>query len=769
MANIFDLEGIIRLNDAQFLAGINKAKTVAGNFAKVTGVAIGAATAAMGALAKSSVDVSKGFDSSMSQVAATMGYSVEELNTAGSEASNTFEQLSNFAQQMGSTTAFSAKQAADALNYMALAGYDADTSMNMLPNVLNLAAAGGIELARASDMVTDAQSALGLSLDQTTELVDKMAKASSKSNTSVEQLGEAILVVGGTAKNLKGGTTELSTALGILADNGIKGAQGGTALRNIITSLSAPTNEAAGVMNDLNLKMFDAEGNIRSLNDVFGDLSASLSTMSQEGRMNVISSLFNARDMKSAEALLAAVGDKVAAVNSALMNSGIAWDKYADGAEAAGQTVEQWVSTWAQDAQYYMNELGMSAEEAAKALSEDYVISLEDSDAMLKVISDTLENQSNRWDELSGYIDDATGAAQAMADVQLDNLEGDITLFKSALEGAQIAIGQGLTPALREFVQFGSKGLSDMTQAFKEGGLSGAMESFGTILADGLTMIVEKVPEFVSAGGKLLSALATGIVNSFPTLVNSALQLVSYFVQTIGSNLPAVASSAISIIQTLADGLVASLPEMVPSVVDIILGIVDTLTDPNNLSAMIDASIAVILAFANGLITALPRLIEKAPEIVSNLVTAISDNADKLLDAAWTLITSLAGALVDNLPLLAEKGVEMVFSIGDGIKSVISSAWDWGVELIQNFIDGILNKARDLVNAVAGVIGSAFGVTMEDRGAIGADYYTPTVSGSRGGNVVNFTQNNYSPKALSRTEIYRQTTTQFAMMQGGTV
>lgn len=171
---------------------------------------------------KSAVNAGMSFDSSMSQVAATMGYSLEELNTVGSEASATFEQLSTFAQEMGSTTAFSASEAADALNYMALAGYDAETSMQMLPNVLNLAAAGGIDLASASDMVTDAQSALGLSLDETSIMVDQMAAAASKSNTSVQQLGDAFLTIGANAKSLSGGTTELATALGILADNGIK-------------------------------------------------------------------------------------------------------------------------------------------------------------------------------------------------------------------------------------------------------------------------------------------------------------------------------------------------------------------------------------------------------------------------------------------------------------------------------------------------------------------------------------------------------------------
>ena len=177
---------------------------------KAAAIGLTAATVAVGGFAAASVNTGMAFDSSMSQVAATMGYSVAELNDATSEASQNFSQLREFAMEMGANTAFSASDAAGALNYMALAGYDAEKSMTMLPNVLNLAAAGGIDLALASDMVTDAQSALGLSLDETAGLVDKMAAASSKSNTSVQQLGDAILTVGGTAKNLSGGTTELS-------------------------------------------------------------------------------------------------------------------------------------------------------------------------------------------------------------------------------------------------------------------------------------------------------------------------------------------------------------------------------------------------------------------------------------------------------------------------------------------------------------------------------------------------------------------------------
>ena len=99
------------------------------------------------------------------------------------------------------------------------------------------------------------------------------------------------------------------------------------------------------------------------------------------------------------------------------------------------------------------------------------------------------------WDKIGASILDAKGAASEMAATQLDNLAGDVTLFKSALEGAKIAISDVLTPSLREFVQFGTDGLSKITEAFKADGLAGAMEAFGTILSDGINMIVNKAPE----------------------------------------------------------------------------------------------------------------------------------------------------------------------------------------------------------------------------------------------------------------------------------
>ena len=323
-------------------------------------------TAAVAGLGTAAVTTAANFESSMSQVQATMGITKDSMSMLNGESVNTMDALGDLAKQMGSTTAFSASECADALNYLALAGYDTQQMADTLPIVLNLAAAGGIDLASASDMVTDAMSALGMETSQASTMVDQMAKTASSTNTSVAQLGEGILTIGATAKSIQGGTAELNTALGILANNGIKGAEGGTHLRNVILSLQNPTDKAAACMESLGVQVYDSQGNMRSLNDILGDLNTAMDGMTAAEKANIISQIFNKTDLASVNALLANTGDT--------------------------------------------------------------------------------------WDELQNSIVNSTGAAQQMADTQLDNLQGQLTILKSALEGLAISIGELLMPYIKTIV-----------------------------------------------------------------------------------------------------------------------------------------------------------------------------------------------------------------------------------------------------------------------------------------------------------------------------
>ena len=293
--------------------------------------------------------------------------------------------------------------------------------------LVSLAASGGMELARASDMITDTQSALGLSLSQTAELVDKMAKGASKTNTSVGQLGDAMLTVGGTAKMLSGGTTELATALGLLADNGTKGAEGGTALRNILMSMSS--DKFKNVFGELGVSAYDANGKMRDMNDILSEMNQVMSSMTDEKKTKIISKAFNKYDLKAVNALL-------------------------------GTT-------------------------------------------------------SQRWNEVSDAIENSAGSSAKMAETQLDNLSGNLTKFKSALEGAQIEISDKLSPTLSEFVKFGTEGLSKIVDAFSKNGFEGAIEAFNGVLGDALKTISKMLPDFIKAGTKIAEGIFKGRLLEF--------------------------------------------------------------------------------------------------------------------------------------------------------------------------------------------------------------------------------------------------------------
>lgn len=601
-----------------------------GRFSKAFGSAIPiAAAAAAAAIAlvaakvveftKESVGVGMEFDKAMSQVAATMGKTTDEI-----------QELNEFAQEMGATTAFSATQSAEALNYMALAGYDAETAMSMLPTVLNLAAAGNMDLAVASDMVTDAQSALGLSLEETSEMVDKMAMASSKSNTSVQQLGEAFLTVGGTAKNLSGGTTELAQMLGVLADNGIKGAEGGTALRNVILSLSAPTDAAAKKMEELGLAVFDAEGNMRPMPEIFADLNDAMEPLTQQEKTEALNTIFNKVDLKSANALL-----------------------------------------------------GTSAE---------------------------------RFDELSDSIDGAAGAAQKMADTQLDNLAGDITLLQSATEGFQISISNYLTPSLRALAQVGGNAFSELKAAWDDsmgsGNFTGAGEEIGRQLTNVINQVVSLAPQLISTAVELVGGFLAGIVQSLPSFISA---VVTAIVQSIPMLLEAtfrVIDALVAALPTMADSLVSAIPEIIGAVAeaiprtievmvagftDLINGVVAALPDivsalvramPTIIPMLVNALVSSVEALIQGFITLFTAVIEAIPTIVAALVPMIPE-----------IVNGLVTALVECIPALVEGFVQLFLAFVEATPLIIAEILPMIPQIIATIVASIVQMVPRLMSA----------------------------------------------------------------------
>lgn len=309
-----DREKIDKWKDGFFEAD----SVIQGTFIKGTKaatVAAGALGTATAAAVKASVSQYSDFDDSVRNVVATMGL-------AGQEAKNTYDKLYAAAQSAGQSTKFTAGQSADALNYLALAGYKADQAISVLPSVLNLAQAGNMELAKASDLATDSMAALQLEAtkENLTLFGDRLAKTASTANANITQLGEGILKVGASANVLKGGTTELNTALGVLANRGTKGAEAGTVLRNVILALSAPTAKAKKELTTLGVSALDADGNMRPLNETFADFNRKMAAMSDSEKMASLKNIFNRNDIADVQNLMDGVNKEWATLEAGIKN-----------------------------------------------------------------------------------------------------------------------------------------------------------------------------------------------------------------------------------------------------------------------------------------------------------------------------------------------------------------------------------------------------------------------------------------------------------------
>lgn len=310
--------GYLDLDTSKFKSALNTAKSQLSSFGdsslnasqKFTSVGQGlktigssltkAVTLPLVGIGTAAVATAANFEKSMDNVAALSGATGKDL-----------EKLTNLAKQMGETTQFSASEAADALGYMALAGWNTEQSMKGLPGILNLAAASGMGLAEASDMVTDYLSAFGEEADQAGRMADVLAKAQASSNTTAQQLGEAFKNCAVNA-NAFGLDIEQTTAvLGKLADQGLKGSEAGTALNAVFRDMSSKMKDGAIAIGDTNVKITDAQGNFRSLADIVTDVEKATDGLSESEKMVALQSTFTADSIKAMGILMNTGGDTI--------------------------------------------------------------------------------------------------------------------------------------------------------------------------------------------------------------------------------------------------------------------------------------------------------------------------------------------------------------------------------------------------------------------------------------------------------------------------
>lgn len=637
------------LNEA-LSTGLTGAIKTVGSIAEVTFKAFEQYTKFIVDFSKQSLQVGLQFDATMSQVSAISGATGED-----------FDLLREKALEMGAQTKFSASEAGQAMVYMGMAGWKTEQIMDGLAGVMSLAAASGEDLATTSDIVTDALTAFGLGAEDATRFADVLAAASTNSNTNVALMGETFKYVAPLAGTMKYSIEDTAVAIGLMANNGIKGSQAGTALRNVISNLVKPPKQAAAAMAELGISLTDAEGNNKSLMEVMKDLRQAFGDISNDESLQSYKTYMDG-------------------LNADLEAGLITQEEYETSAEAMAQ-------------QFLKSTDSMKAA-LASAISGKFGLS-----GLLAIVNASEED----FEALTAAIygaSDGMGAAAQMEEKMMDNLQGSMTIFKSTLETFQITISDILKGPANEIVKFGQESIATMTTALAEEGIPGLIKSIGTILPKGVAEIVKYIPEIL------------------PTLVQGFWTLVNGLIDAIPEAFPTIVDAAFELFLGLIQGLVNATNRLIDVLPEALGYVTKALLD--NAPAILDAAIELFLNIVEAVIVALPDIIKATVGLIKDIVKALHDHLGDILKAGIELFLALIEGLTDPDTIQ-----DLILAIGEIISVIMDTFGevDW-LDVADKIFSGLGKGLLGIFQGALGAIDELLGTSFADWGKEVAGYFT---------------------------------------------
>lgn len=712
-------------------------------------------------LVSSVVSTGMAFESSMSNVQALSG-------ATGAD----FEALSAKAQEMGAKTKFSASEAADAMGYMAMAGWNAKDMLNGIEGVMNLAAASGEDLASVSDIVTDAMTAFGLAADGTTKGVanatyfaDTLAATAASANTNVGLMGETFKYVGTMAGSLGYSIEDVSLAIGLMANRGLKGSMAGTSLNSVMTRLATNTSGAREAIEKLGVKFYDSSGNARALGDVMTELRDATKGMNNEQKTALANTVAGMEAQKGLLAILNATDDEYSSLADSIKNSTGASQKQADvKMDNLYGDVTKLKSAWdGLSIKIYtaVNALGNSKDGLGSMRS--VVQSVTD---IVNKAADAVENLSNVYASsglsgvvtevnkmLSGTSDSVKNVGAAIAGIGA--VVGANAFFSSGTwsavsKGISVVNGgfgglvssvasssKGFKKSASSFLPFEvniRKSIASMRSDFRQS--SKWISSFGEATSQSLQAVSSR---FATTGGNVKSALdgISGHVRSFGdnlarnmwdkvNNITTPLKQMSQKASTIlkpfsmvgsvvGKALSTVAGAAVNLGAKTASGLTRimglALKALMPAaLVAAALAGIGLLY--SQFGTQIDQMLSmaqtkgpqIITNLVNGISSRLPDLIQQGGRLVSGLLDTITANLPAVLNGGVTLVQSLVSGLISALPNLAASATNMISTLLVGIASALPSLIVSGMQLLLALAQGIANNLPTLINSAVTAI-----------------------------------------------------------------
>lgn len=657
-----------KIDASGFSSGIEKIGSIATKGLAVLGAAV---TASTGVVVKLGMD----FESQMSKVQAISGATGDKLL-----------QLTDKAKEMGKKTKFSATESAQALEYMAMAGWKTDDMLGGLEGIMNLAAASGEDLASTSDIVTDALTAFGMAASDSGHFADILATASSNANTNVGMMGETFKYVAPVAGALGFSAEDTALAIGLMANSGIKAGQAGTSLRAILSRMAKPTKEVQSAMDELGVSLTNSDGSMKSLNEIMGDLRNGFASLSEAEKAEMASALGGQEAMSGLLAIVNASDDDFNKLSGAIANcDGAA----ADMAETMNDNLKGKLTT---------------LKSSLEGLGLDLYESIE---SPLKNLADLGISAVNELTE-AFEKDGASGLITAGSEIIANLITGIIEQTPNAISMASDICGS-------------------MVDAFSKSAprlLDVGKELFQYFL-DGINQITENAPAITEKASEIISSFMQGIGEAGPQLIDSGAELLASFVEGIAEQLPNLVPQGLQLVVTIADAIISNLPKI------------------------IDAGIALLKGLVQGLINSLPLLITEGPRLINDFADAIYSGLGKLILTGLQMIVSLIEGLVKNIPLLLQNagaifmailnvftlsklvslGKSLMTSLSEGIKGMLPHITSAGKNIISGLVSGIKSLATHPVTTIKGIITNIRGAFNIDWGSIGKNIISGIAKG----------------------------------------
>lgn len=637
------------LKDAEGNASSSTSK-IGGAFkavGKVAKTAMVAGSAAAVAFTKTSIDAGMNFDTAMSQVAATMGTTVDKIGNVKAKA-----------EEMGRTTKYTATEAAEGMNILAQAGLSADEQISGIGTVLNLASAGAMSLEESASYTAGAVKGFGDSMSNASYYADLMAKGATLANTDVRGLGEAFSGSAATAKNYGQAADSVTLSLLRLAEQNVTGSEASTALNRAMADLYTPTDDASKALDQLGVSAYKSNGEAKDFNDLVDELNGSLQGMTAEQKNNALATIFTTQGLQ--------------AFNKMTASSDATVQKFWKGIQDSSGSAAQQAATQLDNLQGDITLLSSATEGLQLAFYNTF--------------SGTIRGA------IKGITSEVSGLAEAMESGgisgALSKLAQDAINFSGQLPGLT-KIGGDLINGLISSVTQNS---GSITTA-----VSQLLNNLASTISTGLNV-------FTSVGVNLLTTIANGMTQGIPTFLGQALPMLTQFTESLRSNAGKLINAGLTLIQNIAQGLINSIPVLIAYVPTIITNLAGIIND--NAPKILATGVTIITNLAIGLVRAIPLLIANLPKIITAIVSVFT--AFNWFSLGKNIVTGIIKG-VKNLPSLlkgaaknAVNGFKGAFN-GNGILSAVKGAFT----KIPSAVKSIFTKAVSLVKSFPGRFKSA--------------------------------------------------------------